>query len=160
MSWFKVFPGLESVREVIYVVCFLGGNTFCLLSSRLRSGVNGTHASFRRSSGPGSRSGPRDTSRASPSVLETKKCCNFWSASVVTPKSWRLDSEICCFHFFSCMLHYLFQQCTYHTSRVPCQVRPGSPTRAALLPELIWHQNSSAPPTRTWPRVGSHCGRH
>ena len=35
-------------------------------------------------------------------VLETKNSCNSWSASVVTPTSWRFGSETCCFLSF-CM---------------------------------------------------------
>ena len=149
-SWFKVFPGLEGVREVFFdFVLFLGGGKFCLLSSRLRPAANKSNRAvrLRHCSRRGSRSVPRDTSRASPSVLETKNSCNSWSMSVVTPTSWRFDSEICCFLFFFCLLHYLFQHCMHHTSRVPCQVRPASPTRTTLLPEPIWHQNSSAPST-------------
>ena len=122
------------MREVIYVVCFLGRDKFCLLSSRLRSGVNGTYASFGHSSGPGSRSAPRDTSRASPSVLETKKCCNSWSASVVTPKSWRFDSEILLLPFF---LHATLPVSAVHT---PHQQRP--------LPSTTRVSNSGCPSAR------------
>ena len=38
-----------------------------------------------------------------------------------------------------CILYRLFSSCVHHTNEVPCQVRPGSPTRAGLLPEMVWH---------------------
>ena len=69
--------GSDGVREVVYFGNF-GGDKICLLSSRLLPAVNGSHtaASLRHCSKLGSRSAPRTTSRASPSVFEIKKCCN------------------------------------------------------------------------------------
>ena len=60
-----------------------------LLSHKLRPAANGPYsaAGHRHCSRPDSRSAPRITSRASPSVLEMKKCCNSWPISFVTPNS-------------------------------------------------------------------------
>ena len=55
-----------------------GGDKICLLSSKLLPAANGSYraAGLLHCSRPGSRSAPRITSRASPSILEIKKCCN------------------------------------------------------------------------------------
>ena len=75
---------------------------------------------------------PRITSRASPSVLEIKRCSDPWSVSFVTTNhesSTRRSTAS-----FFCILH-----------QVPCQARPGSPTRAASFPTDL-ASDSSAPP--------------
>ena len=79
-----------------------GGDKICLLSSRLLPATNGSYkaASLRHCFKPGSRSALRTISRASPSVLEIKKCSISWSISFVTPNSCcRCVTEIGCFWF-------------------------------------------------------------
>ena len=75
-------------------LAFFGGDTICLLSSRLRPDPDKSYrtASLRHLLQTWLPFSPRDTSRASPSVLETKTSCNSWSASVVTPKTWSFFS--------------------------------------------------------------------
>ena len=77
------------VCERSSILADFGGDKICLLSSRLLPAANGSYkaASLRHCSKPGSRSVPRTISRASPSVLEIKKCCNSWSISFVTLNS-------------------------------------------------------------------------
>ena len=74
-------------RGCLFLAAF-GGDKTCLLSSRFLPAAKGflRAANLRCCSKPGSRSAPRTTSRASPSVLEIKKCCNSWSISFVIPR--------------------------------------------------------------------------
>ena len=87
-------------------------------------------ANLRHCSRPGCLSAMRTVSRASPSVLETRKCCSSWPNSIVTS-----DRLSLFFH----SLHRVFQCWMSHTCEVSGQVRPRSPARTALLPEPIRH---------------------
>ena len=120
------------------------------------SGVNGTYASLRHCSRRGSRSAPRDTSKASPSVLETKKCCNSWSASVVTPKTWRLDSEIFCFLLFlHATLHVSAVHAPHQQSPLPSTTRVSNSHRASAGTDLASKLFGSTNQVRCVPRETS-----
>ena len=67
-------------------------------------------ASLRHCSKPDCRSPPLITSTASP-----KKCCNSWSISFDTPKSWRFDTEIGCFLFSAFFIACFSAECTRPT---------------------------------------------
>ena len=40
----------------------------------------------------------------------------------------------------SLLFHRLFEHCMHHAKKVPCQIRPGSPTRDGLHPQPLGHQ--------------------
>ena len=94
---------------------------------------------------PGSRSAPRDTSRASPSLKPRTGA----TIGPLLSSRRRLRGSTLKFaasFFFAFFITCFSTACTT-LSNVPCQGRPASPTRTALLPEPIWQQNSSAPST-------------
>ena len=102
-----------------------GGDKISLLSSRLLPAANGSYraASLHHCSNPVSRSAHRTTSRASPSVLEIKKCCSSWSSSVTPNSCWRSVAS----------------ESLRSSSLVPARVRSSFRTGRAL--------KSSAPPS-------------
>ena len=75
-----------------------------------------------------------------PPSMKPRNVANSWSTHLSSRRRLGGSARKFAASFFFCMLHYLFQHRMHHTSRVPCQVRPASPTRTALLPEPIWHQ--------------------
>ena len=100
------------------ILTTFGGDRICRLSSRLLPAANGSYraASRRHCSRPGSRSAPRTVSRASPSVLEIKKCCSSWSISFVTPKlCWRFVTAIGIFLFSAVFIACFSTPCTIPT---------------------------------------------
>ena len=106
------------VCERSSILAAFGGDKICLLSSRLFLAANGSYraANLHHCSKPGTRSAPRTTSIASPSVPEIKKCCNSSSISFVTPKScWRCVTAIGSFLFSAVFIACFSTACTTPT---------------------------------------------
>ena len=89
------FPKLDWRARGCLSWWLFGGDKICLLTCKLRPAANESHsAAFVFASVPDLIPVQLHEllSRASPSVLEIKKCCNSWSFSFATP-----DTEIGCF---------------------------------------------------------------
>ena len=120
----SIFSQAWMVCERSSIWAAFGGDKICPLSSRLLPAANGSHraANLRHCSKPGSRSAPRTTSRASPSVLEIKKCCNSQIHLVChvefVLKVCHRDRLL----LVLCGLHRLLQRCVHHADEVPCQI--------------------------------------
>ena len=75
----RPYPASQLQTVEVPMLAAFGGDRICLLSSRLLPAADGSYraANLRHCCKPGSRSAPRTISRASPPVLEIKKCCKF-----------------------------------------------------------------------------------
>ena len=130
------------------ILTTFGGDRIYRLSSRLLPAAKGSYraAGRRHCSRPGSRSAPRTVSRASPSVLEIKKCCSSWSISFVTPKScWRFVTAIGIFLFSAVFITVSVLRAPYQRSPLPDTTKFSNLGRSSS--RIDQASRSSAPPT-------------
>ena len=150
-SLFKIFPGLDGVREILHFDSFrrrqdlaavvqTSSSCWWVIQSSQSSPLFQTWFSFSSSDNFQSFSfHPRDQEMLQ-FLVHLIRHIEFMLKVCHKDRRDRLLLTLC-------GLHRLLQRCMHYADEVSCQIRPGSPTRSVLLSEPVGHHWLHQPDT-------------